>query len=117
MSKIEVHPSLVVARKVVRELEKIIPKNIANNCRIASWSNCREQGLCIECFSGLTDFSKKVCIAECRNSDSILVVHGTNYDFDMQTNQPSEEIYQKNRRYFDYQHFKDAAKHILTILK
>ena len=117
MSKIEVHNSLIVARKVIRALEKIIPRTIAKECSLESWSNGREQGLCLRYYPVDSFLTKKFCISECRNSDSILVVHGSNNDFDLQTNQPSEEIYQKNRKYFDYQHFDEVARHILNILR
>lgn len=129
MSKIEVHHSLVVARNVVKALEKILPKEIAKDCRITSWSNGREQGLCITYwFSPIAinhskkvvfvdNHSKKVVFARCRISDSILVVYGTTSDFDHQTNQPSEEVYQKNRIYFNCGDYIGAAKFIKSILK
>jgi hypothetical protein len=118
MSKIPVHHSLMVAHKVIKEVEKIIPKEIAKECSLESWSNCREQGICISYYplKGFS-FSHKVCIAECRNSDEILVIHGTTDDFDNQTNQPTEETYQKNRKYFRYNDSIGAAKYIVEVLK
>jgi len=117
MSKIPVHHSLRVARKVISEVEKIIPRAIAKECYIESWSNCREQGLCISCFPIKSSFSRKVCVAECRNSDEILVIHGTTYDFDHQTNQPSEAIWETNRKYFRYNDYKGASEHIVKVLE
>ena len=116
MSKIPIADSLVVARKVVRALEKIIPKELAKDCRVESWSNCREQGLCIKRWSRDGGFDRRVVVAEARSSDSILVVTGTYCDFDMQTNQPSDEAWH-NRQYFDCGEYELAAKYILKIFK
>lgn len=118
MSKIEVHHSLVVARKVVSALEKIIPSKIAKDCRIKSWSNCREQGLCLEQFftvNGTLD-GRKVVFAENRNSDEIVVIHGDNYDFDIQTNQPNDEVWSKNHKFFKPGDYNGVAKYILGII-
>lgn len=113
MSKIEVHYSLKVAMKVVRELEKILPKEIAKECTIESWSNGREQGLCVEYSgAGSTDNWKSVVIAQQRCSDEILVVCGRYTDFDVQTNHPNDEIW-KNKVHFNYKGEKSAAKYIL----
>ena len=116
MSKIEIHTSLQVAHKVLKAIEKIIPKEIAKDCRIESWSNGREQGLCLECYS-LPCSIKKIIFSEARNSDQILVVHGDNYSFCYQTNQPNEEIWAKNRKYFDPDHYSEVAKYIVGLLK
>jgi len=120
MSKIGVHYSLIVAKKVVRELEKILPEKIANDCLLESWSNGREQGLCIEyapTFNG-TNISnwKSVVIAQQRNRDDILIVHGLYKDFDTQTNQPNDEVW-KDRVHFQYDGAKLAAKYIANVLK
>ena len=115
MSKIKAHPSLVVARKVVGALEKIVPKDIAKDCIVRSWSNCREQGLSIEHWQGID--THKAVVSEARSSDDILVVTGSNYDFDFQTNQPTDEAWEKNRRYFKYESYGEVAKHILNFFK
>jgi hypothetical protein len=107
--KIPVHHSLKVARKVVGLID--LPKDIANNCSIESWSNCREQGLFIDLYGKVFGDSKGVCIAENRNSDHILVIAGLHKNFDIQTNQPSEEDW-KNRQLFDYNEHEKAARFI-----
>lgn len=119
MSKIEVHTSLQVAHKVLRAVEKIIPKNIAKDSRIESWSNGREQGLCLENFSRSANGSdiRKIVFAEARSSDNILVVHGSNYEFDFRTNQPSEKVWENNRRYFQYNQHTEVAKYIVNLLQ
>ena len=59
----------------------------------------------------------KFCISECRNSDSIIVIHGTSYDFNNQTNQPNENIWKTNHNSFNPEKYTEAAKHILSIIK
>ena len=115
MSRIEITNSLKVAHKVVKELEKIIPAKLARQCRVSSWANCREQGLCIEHYPETTNPYLSICIAESRNSDEILVVHGHN--FDIQTNQPNDEAWDKNCKYFSYNEHSEAAEHILKLIK
>ena len=120
MSKIPVHYSLVVARKVVRRLEKILPEEIANNCTIESWSNGREQGLCVSFINGIVARDwKSILIAQQRCSDNILIIYGNGKDFDISTNGPSERIWNNpdNRIEFHYDEVKEAAKYILDILE
>jgi hypothetical protein len=119
MSKIYVHPSLTVARKVVSALEKILPKNIAKNLILKSWSNGREQGLClkytkVDSISVLS--SKMIVFSEARSSDQILVMAGDASDFDFQTNQPNDEIWEKYRSYFKSGEYSVAARYILNLL-
>jgi hypothetical protein len=119
MSKIEVHESLQVAHKVLRAIEKIMPKRLAGDCRVESWSNGREQGLCLENYSSSQNgiLARKIVFAEDRASDDILVVNGSNYDFDVQTNQPSDETWKKNRRYFKYDQHAEVAEYIVKLLQ
>jgi len=105
--KIPVHQSLKVARNVVRKID--LPKEIAKACCLCSWSNGREQGYSISQYVK----NKQLVIAECRNSDSIIVVYGNIDQFDMQTNQPNESIWQTNRKSFRYDKVEDAAKFIM----
>ena len=109
--KIPVHYSLKVARAVVAKID--LPKEVAKNCTVESWSNCREQGLCIKKYD---DSSKAVLIAQQRSSDEILLVCGILRDFDFQTNQPSEELWNIGRVHFDPKDVKKAAKHIEKFL-
>ena len=119
MSKIDVHPSLVVARKIVLAIEKILPKDIAKTLTLKSWSNGREQGLCLRSHAvGVLDTASAIVFAEARSSDSIIIVHGNAFiDFDPQTNQPNEETWEKNRKYFKCGEYSKAAKYILGLLK
>jgi len=116
--KIPVRRSLIVARKVVKELEKILPKEIAKNCQVESWANGREQGLCLKHWpaeAGIL-FSKMAVFSEARSSDNILVIAGTSDDFCHQTNQPNEQAYE-NRKYFDCNDYSGAAKYVKEFLK
>jgi hypothetical protein len=117
MAKIEIHPSLLVAHKVVSALEKILPKSIAKDLTIKSWSNCREQGLCLERRGSVGKIAiDKIVFSEARNSDEILVVYGFYSDFDMQTNQPTDERW-GFRKYFKYNNYSETAEFIANLLK
>lgn len=118
--KIPVHYSLKVARKVVNKIN--LPKEIAKKCDVLSWSNCREQGLFIRKFEmgkGGKGFGKGVAIAQQRNSEDILVVCGTSTDFDFQTHQPSDELWDRDgaRVHFRYDEVDKAARYIENFLK
>ena len=113
--KIPVHYSLKVARKVVAKIN--LPKEIAKECCVKSWGNCREQGLHIVKY-GVKD-GKGVAIAQQRSSDEILVVCGSDRDFDTQTYQPSDELWDRAgaRTHFHYDEIEKAAKHIEKYLQ
>jgi hypothetical protein len=113
--KIPVHYSLKVARAVVAKID--LPKEVAKNCTIESWSNGREQGLCIKRFFPLGE-SKSIVVAQQRSSDDILIVAGTCSDFDFQTNHPSDDIWDKDgaRTHFNYNEKEKAARYIETLL-
>jgi len=108
--KIPLHYSLKVARQVVGKID--LPRNIAKHCTVDSWSNCREQGLCIKVNIGnkIEDW-KSICIAQQRNSDDILIIVGNGRHFDIQTNQPNDEIW-KGRTHFRYDEITKAVKFI-----
>lgn len=113
MSKIELHPSLQVAHNVIKKLEKILPSKYAKTSMLKSWSNGREQGLCLLYYNPRSKFNNnlKICIAESRCSDDILIVMGPANQFCFQTNQPSENVW-NNRVCFDYNQPNKAAKFI-----
>lgn len=108
--KIPLHYSLKVARSVVSKID--LPKNIAKHCTVDSWANCREQGLCISANVGNLNDWKKFVIAQQRNSDDILIVEGNYKMFDMQTNQPNDEVWEKGRAHFKYDQITNAVKFI-----
>jgi len=68
-----------------------------NNVWVECYSNGREQGLCF-CNSKL-----KLCVAEDRRSDSIVIYYGEDKweHFDPFKNMITEETYKKRSRYFD----------------
>jgi hypothetical protein len=101
--------SLKRAEKVYKELEKILlakkiinPKVKDDGLLLKSWANGREQGyfLLIAPAGILPDEWSGVCFAENRNSDQMVVITGLLYEFDGQTNHPSEGIWVVNREYF-----------------
>lgn len=112
--RIPVHYSLDVARKIVDKIN--LPKKIAKDCTLSSWSNGREQGLHINRF--MIGFSPTVVIAQHRCSDDILVICGDRREFDIQTNHPSEELWDKNgaRVHFRYNEIDKAVKYIEDFL-
>lgn len=113
--KIPVHYSLKVARKIASKID--LPKEIARNCTIKSWSNCREQGLSISRFCGIS-ISPQVVFAQQRNSDDIMVISGTVSDFDPSTNQPREDVWKREGAmvHFAHNEIDKAAKHIEKVL-
>lgn len=116
MTTIRYSRGIVVARKIIAELNKILTTDQKQYSNIDSWSNCREQGFCIRYWGfdkkvKKVKCDKKVCIAEHRSSDDIVVIMGNAKDFDMQTNQPTEETY-GGRKYFHYDDHKKAAEYI-----
>lgn len=109
--KIKMHHSLEVAHNVVKLID--IPREYKDNITLLSWSNSREQGLCIQVALGKFGNWKKICVAENRNSDDIVVLYGKEKDFDFQTNQPSESCW-SSRKTFRYDDSKGAADFILS---
>lgn len=83
---------------------------VDNSFLIKSFSNGREQGLCI------TNYPRTACVAENRNSDEIVVYYGNSSDFDITTNLPSEKVYEE-AEYFGNGDFEAAAKFISDFLK
>lgn len=111
---IRCHNSLKVAKKVLTQINKIIPADIAKRCYVESYANCREQGLSIVNLHSLT--SKRVCFSEHRNSDDIVVYKGESLEFNVGSNIPPEKVYRK-ARYFRYNDAKGAADFIINYFK
>lgn len=107
--KIPLHHSLKVAHEVVRKID--LPKSVAKHVTIESWSNCREQGLCISVTIGNYENWKKIAVAEHRSSDSIIVASGPCSEFDNQTNQMSDKVWEQ-QRFFGYGKQDEAAEYI-----
>ena len=82
----------------------------AREVSIEAWANCREQGYCIKASPPDWDRRVAICFAQTRNSDSLVVIAGSARDFNNQTNQPSEKIWEANRKFFDGD--KKAAEYI-----
>ena len=102
---------------VLRFLNKIdLPKEIARDCTLQSWSNGREQGLCISYFAPDLK-SKMVVFAQQRSSDAILIVGGHPNDFCI-NHQPSDALWVKDgaRVTFDADDHDKAVKYIEKFL-
>jgi len=105
---LEKHYSLVHADKVI----DLIQERLDSDYRISirAWSNGREQGYHLESFDG----NKRACVfAQQRNSDQLLVVCGIHTEFDIQTNQPTDGVWE-HRQVFAYD--KEAANQIVAWL-
>lgn len=114
--RIPICESLRVARRIVGMI-RFSPRT-ARECVVKAWSNGREQGFHI---SRLTWDNDSVCVwavnvAQARSSDSIIVLYGNGNDFDGQTNQMSEEIWEKQKKYFLCNEEAKAAKFITRYL-
>jgi len=113
--KIPIHYSLKVARQVVNKIQ--LPKEIAKDCSVESWSNCREQGLHITRYGFASNtIGRGVNIAQQRNSDSILVCWGDATEFD-DHNQESDMVYEIQKRYFRYDEQEKASRFIARYLE
>jgi len=128
--KIQYHNSLNVAHKVIKSLNKLVestkfhrnstvnpqynyykPTFLAKEISLGSWSNGREQGLCLKLTIGPPSAWISFNMAENRNSDDIVIIKDVCGSIDNQTNQPSEEAW-KNRKYFGYGKYDEAAEYI-----
>ncbi len=88
-----IHYSLEAANAVLKLINKKLPKKFAKGCTLKVWANGREQGYCIDGPSNdVYKNTKKLVFAQQRNSDYIVVVAGTVFEFDEQ-NQPSELLW------------------------
>lgn len=99
--------SLQVADTVLSALAIIHGEQRENYINVECWANCREQGYHITNL----DTDKAVNVGQCRRSDEIIVGFGKSGDFDNQTNQWSEEVY-NTKKYFKYDEAYNAAEFI-----
>lgn len=109
------HYSLAHADRVLsllrKELKGVKSAN-DDHVSIEAWANCREQGYCIKVYSKEWDNNIAICFAQYRSSDSTVVVSGPAREFNNQTNQPSERVWEKNNRHFKVDEDKKAAEYI-----
>lgn len=108
-----------VAQKVLKHVKKIglnLPQDEAA-AHLEAYSNGREQGLSLTVSdsSGAEFEVRKVAFSENRNSDNIVVYVGSDYDFRMNGNVPSEDVW-GYRHYFDPDDHKGAAEFIVGFL-
>ena len=113
---IRLHDGLKVAKKVLDNLNKIMPKKMQKECSVEAYSNCREQGYNIKYWKDISEtkpnfITLEVSFAENRNSDNIVVYAGRN--FSLQGNIPSEEAY-TNQKLFEPDEYDKAAEFILN---
>jgi hypothetical protein len=116
--KVEMHEGLLVTEAVLRCLRKIRKPRLpeGTDVWVSAWSNCREQGYHIRAHRVGSMPSRAVCVAECRNSDEIVVVAGDASAFDFQTNQPNDFAWAHNRTSFRRGRYDEAARHIAGVL-
>jgi hypothetical protein len=100
------------ARKVLA-IVKRLAKNSKDDSYIAveSYVNCREQG-----FALASHDNAKVAFSEFRRSDDIVVYFGIRSDFELNTNIPSEEVYE-SAKFFRANEHEKAARFIVKFLE
>jgi hypothetical protein len=104
----------------VRRLLKDVELRDNQTVILEPYKNGREKGFCLKAFRG-NSYRKgvsyvSIAFAENRKSDDIVVYTDLMRDFDMQGNVPTEKAYE-DRKYFGYQQYEKAAKHIVSIIK
>ena len=106
---------LGVAMSVLRKIDVK-----ANDVGIDMYSNCREQGFFVTSFhKNCPDILNRraVSFAENRNSDDIIVQFGNKNDFNDYGIFKSDEMYEKNKKYFRYDDAEGAAEFVSKWLK
>ena len=110
--KVERHYSMIHSEKVLKIIRRLAkrfkPKDVGDYMLLDNWSNGREQGFHI------SRDQKGVCFAQQRNSDSILVICGTAMEFDISTNMPSDEAWNRHNPCFNDD--EKAARHIVKFI-
>ena len=101
------HYSLAHAEKVLKFARKFY-KGKRDDVTIEVWANCREQGF------HLVNYTKKKALsfAQQRNSDETVVVYGDPQDFDITTNAPTDEAWDKRRMHFRESQDEEAGRWI-----
>jgi hypothetical protein len=110
-----------VATKVLKALEKVLKypkyKDMGKDLRIGelylkAFANGREQGFCLEAHTNRSFEIIRICFAEHRSSDNIVVYAGLMYADDPEFGDgPSHEMY-KNGKHFSSEAFDAAAEYI-----
>lgn len=112
-TKIETHYSLLVAHEVLKALRRLASERERQfgepRYTVCSWSNGREQGLCIQGFPNRT-----VAWAQQRSSDQIVVYSCAYQDVDVTTNLPTTPKGWDGRKEFDPEALDEAAQYILS---
>lgn len=99
------HAGLKVAHSVLRELRKLA-KRTKSEIVVESWANCREQGLSFTNYDGYDPKEmRQAVVAECRNSDQIVVVAGPKSEFLFTSNMPSEKLWHMEPNGMDGRYF------------
>jgi hypothetical protein len=108
MARIRVNDGIILARKVLREVERGLSREDAARWEVVNYANGREQGL------ALLDFPEVIFFAEARSSDHILVCHGIRQAH--QNCPVSEEEWAANLRCFSSGSIKKAARYIRRVM-
>jgi hypothetical protein len=93
--------SLITSDKVLARLFDIIGHD-NDNYLVKTWSNCREQGYYIinygeDRYPSMSKRYKSIVFAGHRNDPSlIIIVHGYDYQFNITTHQPTQELWDNN---------------------
>jgi hypothetical protein len=101
--------NLLVARKVLAQVNKKMSSKVAKTCSVEAYQNGRESGYSIVQYCNP---ALKVSFSENRNSDDIVVYAGEDQEFNMGGNIPSEKIYHQ-AKYFRYDKIDEAAQFIV----
>jgi hypothetical protein len=112
--KIVKHYSLQHSDKVLKHVRKLLPK-VKGDITLQSWSNGREQGYHLsQIILGNGSYNVfGINFAQQRNSDFIVVIHGSAKDFDLQTNHPNDAAWNRRKEFSNYI---DAAYFIVETL-
>ncbi len=96
------HYSLKHANEILRLLRKELGRN-GRGVTIEAWANCREQGYCLKVWpvGMVVDRAIGICFAQERSGDRLTVITGPILEFNNQTNQPSEKLWENRRGFSD----------------
>jgi len=112
----ELHYSLAHAIQVLRLVRRKVrgtPFEITVDC----WANGREQGFHLHRYSRKSAAPEvTLVIAQQRNSDSVLVIHGEPRDFDIQTNHPKQKLWNTSGNLRMFNGDEEAASYIADLL-
>jgi hypothetical protein len=120
MAHIKLHHSLSRAHKVLARANAIGFSKSAGRFEVYSWDNCREQGVVLKAHLFVKNVGPQespikcpgVFIAECRNSDSTVVVVDEDIGPHI-VSMPTVRAWEKGRNYFRYNDINGAAKFVV----